>query len=238
MPSTNNEQYVQPPISISNSVDSKDSSSSSSSSGSEESEKKINGTSSTQVKVAKKESNKPYLINVMLTFMNDTVLIKDVPTELTTNHKILLAPIIEHIKKIGKLVHFKDISYISFKDKMKVCVGIDPISSSYALPISDLDQSQDPLQVHLMVQDVQQVQSITINNQVYPMTSISNTKTINQVIKMSDKKSDLENESKATDKQCPEDDEDEEFTPCYEKKKPIALTQSAPKRKGRPPKSI
>jgi hypothetical protein len=84
-------------------------------------------------------------LNVRLTFMNDTVLIKDVPTEKMANDKILLRPIIEHIKKMGKLVHFKDIAYISFKDKMKVCVGIDPISEGYALPISDLDQSQDPL---------------------------------------------------------------------------------------------
>lgn len=48
---------------------------------------------------------------------------------------------IDHIKKMGKLVHFKDISYISYADKMKVCVGIDPISDTYALPIADLDQS-------------------------------------------------------------------------------------------------
>lgn len=88
----------------------------------------------------------------MLTFMNDTVLVKDVPTELLASGKILLAPVIEHIKKMGKLVHFKDISYISYKDsKMKVCVGVDPINKSYALPISDLDQSQDPLCIHLMV---------------------------------------------------------------------------------------
>ena len=87
----------------------------------------------------------------MLTFMNDTVLIKDVPTIKTNNAKIQLAPVIEHIKKMGKLVHFKDISYISYKDKMKVCVGIDPISENYAFPISDLDQSLDPLQIHLMV---------------------------------------------------------------------------------------
>jgi hypothetical protein len=71
--------------------------------------------------------------------MNDTVLVKDVPTEKTTNEKILLAPVIEHIKKLGKLVHFKDISYISYADKMKVCVGVDPISATYALPIADLD---------------------------------------------------------------------------------------------------
>jgi hypothetical protein len=75
----------------------------------------------------------------MLTFMNDTMLVKDVPTEKTPKNKILLAPIIEHIKKMGKLVHFKDISYISYADKMKVCVGIDPISETYALPIADLD---------------------------------------------------------------------------------------------------
>jgi hypothetical protein len=75
----------------------------------------------------------------MLTFMNDTVLVKDVPTEKVSSGKILLAPVIEHIKKMGKLVHFKDISYISYKDKMKVCVGVDPINKSYALPISDLD---------------------------------------------------------------------------------------------------
>lgn len=75
----------------------------------------------------------------MLTFMNDTVLVKDVPTEKNIKNKILLAPIIEHIKKMGKLVHFKDISYISFADKMKVCVGVDPINESYALPIADLD---------------------------------------------------------------------------------------------------
>ena len=75
----------------------------------------------------------------MLTFLNDTMLVKDVPTEKTHKNKILLAPIIEHIKKMGKLVHFKDISYISYADKMKVCVGVDPISESYALPIADLD---------------------------------------------------------------------------------------------------
>lgn len=77
--------------------------------------------------------------------MNDTVLIKDVPTEKMANDKILLAPVIEHIKKMGKLVHFKDISYISYADKMKVCVGIDPINPTYMLPLADLDQSQNPL---------------------------------------------------------------------------------------------
>ena len=79
------------------------------------------------------------MVNVMLTFMNDTMLIKEVQTEKICNDKILLAPVIEHIKKIGKLVNFKDISYISYKDKMKVCVGIDPISKTYGLPISDLN---------------------------------------------------------------------------------------------------
>ena len=75
----------------------------------------------------------------MLTFMNDTMLVKDVPTQKLKSEKILLAPVIEHIKKIGKLLHFKDISYISYKDKMKVAVGVDPIAKTYALPISDLD---------------------------------------------------------------------------------------------------
>ena len=44
-------------------------------------------------------------VNVHLMFMQETVLIKDVPTNRTKDlRKILLAPIIDHIKKIGKQV--------------------------------------------------------------------------------------------------------------------------------------
>lgn len=152
----------------------------------------------------------------MLTFMNDTVMIKEVPTEKTPNNKILVAPIIEHIKKVGKLVHFKDISYISYKDKMKVCVGVDPIDKGYGLPVSDLDQSMSPLQIHLMVADVQQVSSYTINNQIFPTTNIKNTKIVNN-------KSEPNEDSQGSAVQSPEDN-DEEFTPTAKPKAQKAKT--------------
>lgn len=44
-------------------------------------------------------------VNVHLNFLHETVLIKDVPTNRTKDlRKIFLAPIIDHIKKIGKQV--------------------------------------------------------------------------------------------------------------------------------------
>jgi hypothetical protein len=55
-------------------------------------------------------------------------LIKDVPTIKTPDQrKVLLAPVIDHIKKIGKTVSYKSISYFSAKDDMEVYVGVDPI---------------------------------------------------------------------------------------------------------------
>jgi hypothetical protein len=59
-----------------------------------------------------------------------------VPTRKTNDlRKILLAPVIDHIKKIGKHVQFKGISYFSTKDEMEVYVGVDPINENYAIRI-------------------------------------------------------------------------------------------------------
>lgn len=73
-------------------------------------------------------------VNVHLNFMSESVLIKDVPTNRSKDmRKILLAPIIDHIKKIGKPVQFKTISYYSAKDEMEVYVGVDPINENYSI---------------------------------------------------------------------------------------------------------
>ena len=69
-------------------------------------------------------------------------MIKDVPTNRTKDlRKIFLAPIIDHIKKIGKQVQFKAVSYFSAKDAMEVYVGVDPINENYAIRLQDFDIS-------------------------------------------------------------------------------------------------
>jgi len=88
-------------------------------------------------------------VNVHLNFMSESVLIKDVPTIRTIDmKKILLAPVIEHIKKIGKPVHFKTVSYYSAKDEMEVYVGVDPINENYSIRLQDLDMTVRSLKPH------------------------------------------------------------------------------------------
>ena len=76
-----------------------------------------------------------FKLNVILNFMNGQELIKDVPTRFVrdpktnqiNNDKILLAPVIDCIKKMGKPIQNREILYYSENWRMDVFVGTDPI---------------------------------------------------------------------------------------------------------------
>lgn len=52
--------------------------------------------------------------------------------------RILISPIIDYIKQLGKQIQNKSISYYSEKDKFDVFVGIDPLSKFSSISVLDL----------------------------------------------------------------------------------------------------
>lgn len=83
----------------------------------------------------------PTVINVVLTYMGETMLIKNVGVENQVNdsgmYQICLAPILNHIQNMGKKIVNMSISYYSDKDQMEVFVGKHPIDPNYSIPMDD-----------------------------------------------------------------------------------------------------
>jgi len=57
--------------------------------------------------------------------------------------KLLLAPVIEYMKKKGQPLASKQISYYSEIDRMDVFVGNDPIDEGFSIPFEDLEMNQE-----------------------------------------------------------------------------------------------
>jgi hypothetical protein len=69
-------------------------------------------------------TTRPESIKVILNCFNQRELIKDVPLEFSGD-KVLLLPILNHIKYLGKPIRGQSISYYSEEDEMDVYVGIE-----------------------------------------------------------------------------------------------------------------
>jgi hypothetical protein len=82
---------------------------------------------------------------VLLDLLDETVLIKDVPTfykiERGLKFKIFLAPVLEHIKKMGQPIANRSLKYYSKADQMDVLIGSDPIDPEFSVNMKDLDQN-------------------------------------------------------------------------------------------------
>jgi|DEB0MinimDraft_12_1074336.scaffolds.fasta_scaffold89373_2 hypothetical protein len=66
-------------------------------------------------------------IKVILNCFGQKELIKDVPLEFE-GEKVLLVPILNHIKYLGKPIAKQSISYFSEEDEMDVYVGIEGVN--------------------------------------------------------------------------------------------------------------
>ena len=67
---------------------------------------------------------KPESIKVILNCFNQRELIRDVPLQFS-GEQLLLLPILNHIKYLGKPISGQSISYYSEEDEMDVYVGIE-----------------------------------------------------------------------------------------------------------------
>jgi len=57
--------------------------------------------------------------------------------------KLLLHPIIEHLKKLGQPVHKKKIYYYSEADKLDVWAGLDPVEEGFSIHFEELEVARD-----------------------------------------------------------------------------------------------
>ena len=83
-------------------------------------------------------------VDVILTFQSEVMLIKNVKAEYTLDEKgrqqILLNPILNHIKALGKSIENLSISYFSEKDQMDVWLGIYATLGHYYIPAEDFKE--------------------------------------------------------------------------------------------------
>lgn len=85
------------------------------------------------------QASRPDKLKVVLICPDEKELIKDVPLKYDGSN-VLLVPILDHIKKLGKPIVSHSISYYSEEDEMDVFVGIEgkSIPLDYSIPISEL----------------------------------------------------------------------------------------------------
>jgi len=83
--------------------------------------------------------NVPKELKVVLNCLGQKELIKDVPIEYAGD-KVLLVPILNHIKYLGKPIARQSISYFSEEDEMDVYVGIEGVNirPNYAISLDEL----------------------------------------------------------------------------------------------------
>jgi hypothetical protein len=93
------------------------------------------------------------------------MLVKDVPVKWNpSGQAILLLPILEHIRGLGKILNGLQVSYFSEKDKMDVFIGVDPVNADAVIPSSEF--TQDKLQIRFKPTETGQARKTNANKRL------------------------------------------------------------------------